>query len=138
MKEIVTGSCHCGSVKYEIRGAIRGFKHCHCRTCRKVNGTAFASSAVTNTDHFHITNGREKLTTYNSSNGKNRYFCSRCGSPIYAQHEQDLSFVILRVGTFDVFPGLALDAHIWTSHEVAWYDIPKNAPHYPEGLPLGK
>ena len=43
---MVTGSCHCQTVRFEITAEIRGFMHCHCHTCRKINGTLYGSSAL--------------------------------------------------------------------------------------------
>jgi len=132
---MVKGSCCCGKIKYEISGEIYGFKHCHCYTCRKITGTAYASSAVTASAGFTITEGKGELTGFLSSPGKTRNFCRNCGSQIYAIHDNDTSFVILRVGTIDNFPSLPLEAHIWISQKAPWYDITGDAPKYLKGFP---
>ena len=34
------GGCLCGTVCFEIRGAIRNIVYCHCSQCRKAQGSA--------------------------------------------------------------------------------------------------
>jgi len=81
------GSCLCGNVKYEIRGDLGDIIHCHCTTCRKAHASAFSSVAPVDVDDFKVTSGSELLKFYESSPGKKRYFCSNCGSQIYAHRE---------------------------------------------------
>ncbi|WP_438269521.1 GFA family protein [Neptunomonas phycophila] len=38
---MITGSCLCGNVSYEISGEVGDIVHCHCVTCRKAHGAAF-------------------------------------------------------------------------------------------------
>ncbi|WP_438269777.1 GFA family protein [Neptunomonas phycophila] len=38
---MITGSCLCGKVSYEISGEVGDIVHCHCVTCRKAHGAAF-------------------------------------------------------------------------------------------------
>ena len=81
---MLTGSCHCGAVHYEIKGEVYGFKHCHCHTCRKIHGTVFGSSALTSAQGFTVTSGEATLERYESSPGKWRCFCKHCGSHVFA------------------------------------------------------
>ena len=39
---MITGSCLCGQVRYEVEGELGGFVHCHCQTCRKAHGSAIS------------------------------------------------------------------------------------------------
>lgn len=42
----MTGSCLCGTVRYAITGAFETVGHCHCSTCRKTHGAAFATWCI--------------------------------------------------------------------------------------------
>jgi hypothetical protein len=42
----LSGSCLCGSVRYQISGKAVRFYHCHCRRCRKATGTGHASNLL--------------------------------------------------------------------------------------------
>lgn len=63
--------------------------------------------------------GEEKLAAYESSPGKVRYFCSRCGSHLVAESPTQ-SHVVVRVATLDDDPGEVPTMRIRTSHNVPW------------------
>jgi len=132
---MIHGSCHCGAVAFEIDGPLKGVTHCHCHTCRKITGTAFNSGAAVDAGHFRVRRGAEALTGYESSPGKRRYFCSRCGSPIYAQTEANPKLIMLRLGGLDDDPGIRSARHIWTSHAAPWYADSAELPRFPEAPP---
>lgn len=113
------GSCACGAVAYELDGIDMPIGHCHCHTCRKTHAAAFVSTAEVKREHFRWLKGQETLTAYESSPGKLRYFCSRCGSHLMAERLQ-LPVVIVRVATLDDDPGALAEHHIWVSHDVPW------------------
>ena len=129
---MLTGSCHCGAVQYEIKGEVYGFKHCHCWTCRKLHGTVFGSSALTSAQGFTVTSGEASLERYESSPGKRRCFCTHCGSHIFAYYEADPSVIVLRLGTVDNFPAQRPQAHIWVSQKALWYEILDDTPQFAE------
>src|SRR5436309_6474086 len=112
---MLTGSCHCGAIQYEITGEVYGFKHCHCHTCRKIHGTVFGSSALTSAQGFTMTSGEAALERYECSPGKSRCFCKHCGSHVFAYYEGDPSGIVLRLGTVENFPAQRPLAHIWVS-----------------------
>lgn len=80
-------------------------------------------------EHFRWLLGRESVAGYESSPGKIRHFCKRCGSHIVSE-KSGLDEFILRVATLDSDPGMRPVVHIWTSHDVPWLeevDLPKLA-----------
>lgn len=79
------GSCLCGAIEYEIDSIDMPVAHCHCRTCQKAHAAAFASTAGVMREHFRWLKGEEKLSFFESSPGKLRYFCSGCGSHLVAE-----------------------------------------------------
>ena len=96
--------------------------HCHCTTCRKMHGTVFGSSALVETSGFHIVDGEDRLSTYESSPGKKRRFCATCGAQIFARYDDEPETTILRIGLFDGDPGVRSEGHIWVSDKPAWYE----------------
>lgn len=119
----MNGSCLCGSIRYRIHGDIRGINYCHCRQCRKASGTAFATNGAVASEGFEIVSGREQLKSFESSPGKQRWFCSACGSPIYSQYASVPETVYVRIGTLDDPPNRAPDVHIFTASKAPWYEI---------------
>ncbi|MFQ5981795.1 MAG: GFA family protein [Woeseiaceae bacterium] len=80
----LSGSCLCGSVRYEILGIPRSFYHCHCRRCRKASGTGHASNVILKPDAAEWLAGEELVRRYKMPDAE-RYgsaFCSNCGSPL--------------------------------------------------------
>ncbi|ABC29922.1 uncharacterized conserved protein [Hahella chejuensis KCTC 2396] len=127
---MISGSCLCGRVKYDITGKVGDIIHCHCRTCRKAHGAAFSSVARVDDNDFNL-KGAEHLNAFESSPGKSRFFCSHCGTQVYAKRE-NTPFIILRLGSLDNDPQSQEKSHIWVSDKASWYDINKELPVYEE------
>jgi hypothetical protein len=129
---VIDGSCLCGSAKYSISGGMSDIVHCHCRTCRKAHGSAFSSVVSVPLKNFSLTHAAP-LGSFESSPGKVRYFCSNCGTQLYAQREgQD--HIILRLGSLDTDLSSKEHAHIWLSDKAAWYQLNSNLKECQDGL----
>jgi hypothetical protein len=113
------GSCLCGAVEYEVDSIDMPIINCHCITCRKAHAAVASSSAGVQRVHFRWLKGQSKISTFESSPGKLRHFCSVCGSHLVAERPNQ-PHVIVRVATLDEDPGVIPEAHIWTSHDVPW------------------
>jgi hypothetical protein len=81
----VRGSCHCGSVKFEVVlvDGLNTARRCNCSICR-MRGAVAVSALI---EDLEITSGEEKLTLYqfNTREAKH-FFCSICG--IYTHHQR--------------------------------------------------
>jgi hypothetical protein len=81
----VRGSCHCGSVKFEVVlvDGLNTARRCNCSICR-MRGAIAVSALI---EDLEITSGEEKLTLYqfNTREAKH-FFCSICG--IYTHHQR--------------------------------------------------
>jgi len=64
---VLTGSCLCKGVAYEVDAVPGAIVHCHCETCRKTHGSAFSSVSSVPRDKFRWTRGKELLSSYESS-----------------------------------------------------------------------
>jgi hypothetical protein len=125
------GSCLCGSIRYATSG-LGPIGHCHCETCRKAHSAAFSTVARTSQAGFRWTRGEDALASYESTPGKRRFFCSRCGSQLAARWD-DEDELILRLGCLDTDPGNMAVAHVWTADKAAWFEIGDNLPQVPKG-----
>jgi hypothetical protein len=106
-------------VTYEIDRLAGPIGHCHCTTCRKAHAAAFASTARVDRSSFRWLSGEASVRAFESSPGKLRHFCGRCGTHLMAEWVAQPQ-VILRVATLDDDPGVTPKAHIWVSHRVPW------------------
>lgn len=129
-----TGSCLCGTVRYEIRGDIGPGFYCHCARCRKASGSAFASNAVVALDDFVVTAGADALKTFVAETGLHRSFCGNCGSPIISRRE-GVPQVRVRLGTLDTPLGQGPQAHIYVDSKADWWEIHDAVPRYAEAPP---
>jgi hypothetical protein len=129
---MLTGSCLCGDIRYQVSSGLGPIGHCHCRTCQKAHAAAFATTARVGREHFLWTQGEERVAHFESTPGKKRFFCQRCGSHLMAAWN-DAPHVIVRVGSLDDDPGTRPVTHIWTSHKAPWFEITDDLPQHAEG-----
>lgn len=134
---LVEGGCLCGGVRFRITGKLGPVGFCHCQECRKASGTAFAANAPVRMKYFALTRGRELLSEYESSPGKYRVFCSRCGSPVYGRRESEPDIRLIRLGTLEADPQRRPLVHIWVGEKAPWYEIRDDLPRHPRGMVPG-
>jgi hypothetical protein len=83
---------------------------------------------------FRWVKGEDLLTAYESSQGKFRNFCSRCGSQIFAERLGQPA-VLLRLGCPDTPVDERPKVHIWRSDAATWFDPKLELPDLPAGIP---
>jgi len=130
-----SGSCLCGGIRYELDAEPGAIEFCHCRTCRKSNGTAYGANAPIAASDFRIVAGAELLKAFESSPGKQRYFCERCGSPIYSQHQKRPGILRLRIGLLDTPTSARPRIHFMVAHKAEWDEICNDLPQHTEFEP---
>lgn len=124
------GSCLCGAVRYEVRGSLGDIVLCHCSQCRKAQGGAFGANASVNAADFDLEDPETRLVEYESSPGKLRAFCGRCGSPIYSRLRSRPEVVRLRIGTLDTPIDGRPVAHIFAGSKAEWDTIDDGLPQF--------
>jgi len=124
------GKCLCGAVEIAIKGDISDIIHCHCSLCRKNSGTAFATNGFINSADFKIISGEDNLTTFSFKPGRNRHFCTRCGSPVYSSNDQDPERYRIRLGILDSDIAEKPIAHNFVSSKANWEDLDVELPRY--------
>ena len=87
------GSCHCRAVAFTVTSAgPLPYQRCYCSICRKAGGAGgFAINILADNGSMKVI-GREHVREYRARrNGElskhRRYFCARCGSHMWAWHE---------------------------------------------------
>ena len=129
------GGCLCGAARFEIHGAISNIVYCHCSQCRRAQGSAFAANGVVAVADFRLTRGEEVLTGYAVSADQTKYFCRRCGSPIYSRRKSVAGQVRVRLGAIESDITERPGAHIFVGSKANWEDIADSLPRYHEFEP---
>jgi hypothetical protein len=133
---MLTGHCLCGRVRYEADAGFGPIIHCHCETCRRTHGSAFSSIASVPREGFRWVAGEEFLSSFESSPGKFRRFCSVCGSHLFAERVAN-PHVMLRLGCLDTREKPRALGHIWRSDAASWYDPKDTIPEFAESFVSG-
>jgi hypothetical protein len=124
------GGCLCGAIRYEIEGDLAPIQICHCEDCRKAQGSAFAANVPVATARFRVTAGETRLRAYQSSPGKERLFCSVCGSPLLSRLSDRPDMVRIRAGTLDGGAPVHVGFHFFTASRAGWWPILDALPRY--------
>jgi hypothetical protein len=124
------GGCLCGRIRYEITGEIQNIVYCHCSMCRKAQGSAFAANGNVQVKDFKIVTGQGELTGYESSPGQTKYFCRRCGSPIFSKNDSNPKRIRVRLGSIESDIEERPIAHIFVASKANWEEISGSLPQY--------
>ena len=131
---MLTGSCLCGDIAFEIDGTVEMMGHCHCSMCRKFHGGAFATFGTASPEDFRWVRGAERIRSYRSSSQLYRHFCPRCGSAVPTSGE-DQPFALIPMGNVAADPGTRPPLHFFTGSMAPWHTIIDDLPRheaYPE------
>ncbi len=107
----------------------------------RISATAIAAAAASRAGvdrtAFRLRSGAETLREFESSPGKLRVFCSRCGSPIYAYLAKSPGVLRIRLGSLDTPLDARARAHTFVSDKADWEDIEafSTLPQFPEWAP---
>ncbi len=72
---MLTGSCLCKSIRFEISGTHSKVIVCHCSLCRKTSGSSSAAYIVIGYDELTWLSGQELVKS-----GPKHSFCRECGA----------------------------------------------------------
>jgi len=124
------GKCLCAAVTVKINGPISDIIHCHCSLCRKNSGTAYATNCFINRTDFEIVTGENSLTTFVFKPGRNRHFCTKCGSPVFSSNDQDPNRLRIRLGILDSDITERPISHNFVTSKANWEDFDAQLPKY--------
>jgi hypothetical protein len=108
--------------------------YCHCGTCRKATGSAFATGIIVRAKDFVLISGQETLKAFESSPNKYRHFCGSCGSPIYSQAEKTKQIISVRCGTLNEDPSIRPSVHAYVASKAPWHEITDGLPQKAESF----
>jgi hypothetical protein len=134
--ELLTGSCLCGGVRFELTEQPVSASYCHCTRCQKRTGTAASAQARIVPGSIRITSGGELVRPYEPPDGFPKAFCSACGSALWSIDPASGQIASIRMSLFDDDPGVRPSYRQFTAYAADWEPIPDDGlPRYPERPP---
>ena len=129
---MLTGTCLCETIRFEVTGAPVRMVYCHCLQCRRSSGSSFATVVIVKRADFRWITGRDVVGTFESRPGKLRHFCPRCGSPVFNELKDGSGDLSVRAGALEQDPGLRPTLQIWTDSMAPWISLDERLPSRPE------
>jgi hypothetical protein len=115
-----SGQCLCGGVRFTFRPAEPEIDACHCRMCQRWGGGPGLSIKADGV--ADITQGRDLVVAYKSSEWGERSFCRACGSHLFFS-APSVGYFGVSAGTVDDLSDLSLTTEIFIDRKPAAYDF---------------
>lgn len=125
---MISGSCCCGAVKFELLAAPTMMGTCHCSRCRKVGASTFV---FVDKGDLKWIEGREHVERFEPDPPYmyRRCFCKRCGSTLGEILSDDARFPIA-ANALDGDLALKNRFHEFLCEKPAWYEICDDAQRF--------
>ena len=132
----LTGSCGCGTIRFEIDAPLVGAAYCHCTRCQRRSGTAASASARIEPGSLRVVQGEMQLRAWAPEGGLEKVFCASCGSALFGRFPDGGEIAIVRLGAIDGDPGVRPMARQFVAYAAPWEQIPDDGlPRYDERMP---
>lgn len=113
------GGCHCGAIRYWVRGDPKHAALCHCTDCRRQSGAPMVAWTLFANDDFALTRGVARI--YASSEHGRRHFCADCGTGLFYTNEIIFpGMTDVQSATLDDPDALPVQAQIQTAERIGW------------------
>lgn len=126
----IQGGCKCRAIGYTYEGEFGVITICHCADCRTLQGGGGVVAVPVASAGLRWTSGHALITEFASSPGKQRGFCSRCGTPLYSRRENLPAVMRLRIGSIRSAIDLLPTAHIFCADLPPWATLDDTLPRY--------
>ncbi len=133
LNNVVTGSCLCGEISFEVAAAFKVLYFCHCSKCRKFTGSGNASLLAVKAGNLTWKQGAEYLHEFTAPSGYHAVSCSQCGSPMPKLRYDKI--YLIPAGSLDGEPEVVRPMHIYCDSRAPWQEISDSFEQFPEGPP---
>ena len=133
MVALITGMCGCGAVRFEIDRPLLSASYCHCTRCQHRTGSGAAATARAEQGSVRIVEGADALRGWAPEGGREKVFCTQCGSALFSCEPGSREYTGVRLGAIEGDPGIRPEYRQWVSSAAPWEPIPDDGlPRYPE------
>lgn len=127
-KQLIKGSCLCGSVRIEIGAPPISTGYCHCRICQKFTGSAMSTWTAFPAAAVQFVGEQPKF--FASSPIAERGFCAACGSSLVYRlvRPSPAGYIVLFTPCLDGPEKFAPTVHGGVESRMPWLDILDDLP----------
>lgn len=133
----IDGGCLCGSVHYSSHMAPLTTAVCHCIDCQKQSGSAFSVNVLVPAEGFVVEGS--SLANYEKTGGSGlpvrRFFCSACGSALYAELAAMPGVLAIKAGTLSTAAQMQPGMHLWCASALPWVTVDRYLPCFEQSPP---
>jgi hypothetical protein len=134
----LTGGCLCEAIRYVCDGEPVFAGHCYCRDCRRSSGTAHCSHLAVPSSTFRSTGEPTRYErAADSGNRVVRWFCGRCGSPVYSTNSATPDVVYVRASSLDEPSRFVPQMIVYASRAPSWARLDPELATFAEMPPAG-
>jgi hypothetical protein len=127
---VLSGSCQCRAVAYDVEDTFRYAANCHCSDCRRATGSAFKPFAGIEREKISLTRGAGDVMIFGDGVDHDVH-CGKCGSLLYSV-VRDGAFAHVTLGTLVDDPSIRPTMHIFVGSKAPWYTITDDLPQHDE------
>jgi hypothetical protein len=119
------GSCRCGKVGYTTSADPVFVGVCHCKSCQKSTGSAYATVVAVPTAALTVTGITKRFDDMgDTGQPTHRDFCPECGSTVTQSADVMAGITMLPVGSLDDPASVKPAMQIYCDSAMAWAPIP--------------
>lgn len=100
-ENVYKGGCFCGTVQFTVSGEPEAMGYCHCESCRHWSAGPVNAFTLWAPEAIQVTQGAEKIGTYNKTPNSSRKWCKTCGGHLFTEHPG--------LGLIDVYAAVIAD-----------------------------
>jgi hypothetical protein len=127
---VLSGSCRCRAVRYEVADAFAYAANCHCSGCRAATGAAFKPFGGIEREKLTITEGIGDVAVFGESD-LNDTRCAACGSFLFSVVREG-AWVHDALGSLVDAPAIRPTSHIFVGSKAPWFEITDDLPQFDE------
>jgi hypothetical protein len=120
----ITGSCPCGTVRFEVTEPFESAGYCHCKRCQRRTGALWSLNGITRGPALRFLSGREAVRMWRPPDGSPKSFCGECGGHLYSGDPDGDGIVGVRLGALDGDPGIRPSWRQWLESAPDWEPVP--------------
>ena len=128
----MSGKCLCGQLAYTADAEPAMVCVCHCKSCQRQAGSAFATLVIIPNETFKMT-GQSKDFSQPGGSGKAvvRHFCPECGSTVALDASALPEMVLITSGTLDDTTFIKPTRNIFCDEGQSWVPLTQNTQNFP-------